>query len=143
MESTDVLSRPGPAGDHHVPAVRRHGFVSPELFDWLESADAHALDALPFGLIAMALDGTVEEYNAIEAKMANLTPERVVGRHFFSSVAPCTNNFMVAHRFETEAEIDAVINYTFTFRVAPQAVRLRLLKREGGRRMYLAVERSV
>ncbi len=148
MESIDVLSRPASAGDDGAPAAgrpdfRSPDFRSPDLFDWLEAAGAHAVDGLPFGVIAMALDGRVELYNATEAKMANLPRERVVGRHFFTAVAPCTNNFMIAHRFETEAGIDATIDYTFTFRVTPQAVRLRLLKRPGGRRMYLAVQRPV
>jgi photoactive yellow protein len=135
MQANDVLS-PSP------PTTLQISFRSPALFDWLEAADANALDALPFGLIAMALDGMVEHYNTAESRQARLIPERVVGRHFFTAVAPCTDNFMVAHRFETEPGLDAVIDYTFTFRMAPQAVRLRLLKRPGARRMYLAVERS-
>jgi photoactive yellow protein len=116
-------------------------FNAPGLFDWLEAAAHSELDALHFGLIAMAQDGAVEHYNAWEGQLSGLTPERVIGRQFFTSVAPCTNNFMVAHRFETEPEIDAEIDYVFTFRLAPRRVRLRLLKRPGGRRMYLAVTR--
>ena len=88
----------------------------------------------------MAPDGTVERYNAAEARLSGLSAARVVGRHFFTSVAPCTNNFMVAHRFETEPEIDAAIDYVFTFRLAPLKVRLRLLRRQDAARMYLAVE---
>ena len=86
-------------------------------------------------------DGTVEHYNLAEAAISGLTPERVVGRHFFTAVAPCTNNFMVAHRFETEVEIDTMVDYVFTFRLAPTKVRLRLMKRPGGRRMYLGIAR--
>jgi photoactive yellow protein len=65
----------------------------------------------------------------------------VIGRKFFTEVAPCTNNFMVAHRFETEPELDDVIDYVFTFRLAPLKVHLRLLKRPGCPRMYLVVQR--
>jgi photoactive yellow protein len=114
-------------------------FTMPDLFGWLELATAEALDSLPFGLIAMAVDGTVEHYNLAEAKIAGLTPARVVGRNFFTSVAPCTNNFMVAHRFEAEASIDEIIDYVFTFIMVPKRVHLRLLKQPNGRRMYLAV----
>lgn len=114
-------------------------FDAPGLFDWLETATAAELDALPFGVIAMNSNGLVDHYNASEATLSGLTPERLLGRHFFRSVAPCCNNSMVAHRYLYEAEIDDVIDYAFTFRVAPQKVRLRLLKRLDGRRMYLAV----
>jgi photoactive yellow protein len=115
--------------------------AAPGLFDWLETASAADLDTLPFGLVAMRPDGTVERYNLAEGSLSGLTPERVVGRNFFTSVAPCTNNFMVAHRFETEPEIDAVVDYVFTFRLAPLKVRLRLLRRPDARWMYLAVEK--
>jgi len=115
-------------------------FRSPTLFAWLENATAEALDSLPFGVVAIARDGRVERYNLAESKLSGLTPSRVVGRNFFTSVAPCTNNFMVAHRFESESEIDDVINYVFTFRIAPLKVRLRLLKRSGAECAYLIVE---
>jgi photoactive yellow protein len=68
-------------------------------------------------------------------------PANVIGRHFFSAVAPCTNNFMVAYRFETEPALDAVTDYVFTLRMQPTAVRLRLLKQPLRRLMYLVVER--
>jgi photoactive yellow protein len=112
------------------------------LLGWLEAADDAALDALPFGVVAMAEDGVVTSYNAAESRLSGLTPSRVVGRHFFSAVAPCTNNFMVAHRFETEPMLDAIVDYVFTFRMQPTKVRLRLLKQPGGLRNYLVVERA-
>jgi photoactive yellow protein len=130
-------------GHGPVPAstVTPERFDSPDLLNRLETASADDLDRLPFGVIGMATDGTVESYNAAEAKLSGLTPERVVGRNFFTAVAPCTNNFMVAARFESEPALDATIEYVFTFRMAPLKVRLRLLRRPGARCMYLAVER--
>lgn len=115
--------------------------ADPGLAGWLRDATAIELDALPFGVISMALDATVEHYNTVEGQLAGLTPSRVVGRSFFTSVAPCMNNAMVAHRFASEDDLDAVIDYVLTLRMAPKRVRLRLLKPSGARRMYLAVER--
>jgi photoactive yellow protein len=116
-------------------------FTQAELLNELEAADGDTLDALAFGVVGMAADGTVTSYNAAESRLSGLSPAKVVGRHFFSAVAPCTNNFMVAHRFEIEAEIDDIIDYVFTLRMEPTKVRLRLLKQTGHRRMFLAVER--
>jgi photoactive yellow protein len=115
-------------------------FDAPELPSWLETASNDDLDALPFGLVALNPDGTVAFYNKAEARLSGLTPDRMIGRLFFTSVAPCTNNFMVAHRFETEPDLDAIIDYVFTFRLAPMKVRLRLLKRHDRAKWYLAVE---
>lgn len=117
------------------------GFSAPDLLDWLEQATPAALDTLPFGVIGLAADGTVTAYNAAEAALSGLTPSRVIGRNFFTSVGPCTNNFMVAHRFATEPVLDEIVDYVFTFYIAPLPVRLRLLKRPGARFAYLAVEK--
>jgi photoactive yellow protein len=117
-------------------------FTDPSLLEWLEAADDAALDAVPFGVVAMTEAGIVTSYNAAESRGAGLTPARVVGRHFFSAVAPCTNNFMVAHRFETEPVLDAIIDYVFTLRMKPTKVKLRLLRQPGRRRTYLLVERA-
>lgn len=116
-------------------------FADAELNDWFETATVEDLEILPFGVIGMTLDGMVIAYNKAEAALAGLTPSRVIGRHFFTSVAPCTNNYMVAQRFEGEAGLDAIIDYVFTLRMAPTPVRLRLLKWPDAERMYLLVER--
>lgn len=117
-------------------------FTEPDLIDRLEAADDAALNMVPFGVVAMSRDGLVTSYNASESRMSGLSSGNVIGRHFFSAVAPCTNNFMVAYRFETENTLDALIDYVFTLRMQPTAVRLRLLKQPERQRMYLAVERT-
>jgi photoactive yellow protein len=144
MSANDTLpgeTAPASTGaDIGGPATRVR-FDTPDLLDRLATASPDELDRLAFGVIGMAPDGTVESYNVAESKLSGLTPERVIGRNFFTSVAPCTNNFMVAFRFESEPVIDATIDYVFTFRMAPQKVRLRLLRRPDTRRMYLVVEK--
>ena len=117
-------------------------FTDPNLLDRLEAADDAALDTAPFGVVAMTKGGDVTSYNAAESHLSGLTRARVISRHFFSAVAPCTNNFMVAYRFETETALDDIIDYVFTLRMQPTKVRLRLLKQPGRRRMYLVVERK-
>ena len=116
-------------------------FAEPAALAWLEAASAAEIDALPFGVVAMSGDGVVVLYNEEEARFSGLTPSRVVGRHFFRSVAPCTNNYMIAQRFESEAELDATIGYVFTLRMAPTPVQLRMLRSGAAQRMYLLVEK--
>ncbi len=118
-------------------------FTDVGLFDWLSEATAIQLDALPYGVIAMSLDGTVEAYNLAESKLAGLTADRVIGKNFFSNVAPCTNNFMVAHRFQTEADLDVVIDYVLTLRMTPKKVHMRMLRRHDASRMFLIIQRRI
>jgi photoactive yellow protein len=115
-------------------------FDQPDITKALDCLQIREFDALPFGVIALDQSGIVVAYNAAEAVRSRLTPERTIGRHFFTAVAPCCNNYMVAHRFETEPELDATIDYVFTFKMAPQPVRLRLLRHPNAYRMYLLVD---
>lgn len=114
-------------------------FADPEIAHLLDTADAEALDALEFGVISMTLDGTVDRYNAFEARCAGLTRERVLGKNFFTEVAPCTNNYLVASRFEDSASLDENLPYVFTLRMRPRPVELRLLKAQDAERQYVLV----
>jgi photoactive yellow protein len=117
-------------------------FDAPELFDVLVRLDAEGLDRLAFGIVAMAPDGTVTGYNVAESRLSGLSKDRVIGRHFFSSVAPCTDNFMVSHRFATECPLDATIDYVFTLRMKPRKVKLRLMRQPDAPAMFLAVREA-
>ena len=107
----------------------------------LEVMSAQGLDELEFGVVRMRADGEVVAYNLWESTMAGLSKERVLARNFFSEVAPCTNNYLVAERFMTEPELDATLDYIFTLRMKPTAVKLRLLKSASADHMYLLVKR--
>jgi photoactive yellow protein len=117
-------------------------FDDDEAYEWLLAASESTIDDAGFGVIAMDHEHRVVFYNRFESSLSGLSSERVVGRHFFSEIAPCTNNFMVAHRFETEDVLDATIDYVFTLRMTPTPVRLRLLSRPGAERRFLLVDRS-
>lgn len=123
-----------------VGAVEKH-FADPGILSALEAADAAAVDRMPFGVIRMDHAGVVTAYNAYESTASGLSPERVVGRPFFSAVGPCMDNPLVGGRFEAEAELDEIIPYVFSFGVRPATVRLRLLKSGSFHHRYLLVER--
>jgi len=117
-------------------------FESADVYDELLAASDVELGDVDFGVIGLGHDHRVVFYNRAESALSGLSAERVIGRHFFTEVAPCTNNFMVAHRFETEESLDATIDYVFTLRMKPTPVRLRLLRRAVASRQFLLVQRS-
>jgi hypothetical protein len=51
------------------------------------------------------------------------------------------NNFLVAQRFEDEAELDEIVPYVLTLRMRPTKVRLRLLKTPETALSYILIER--
>jgi photoactive yellow protein len=107
----------------------------------LQAMPAHVRDTLPFGVVGMDADGIATIYNATEARMAGLDPDRVIGTSFFNAVAQCMNNFMVAQRFEDEPELDAIIPYVLTLRMRPTPVRLRMLASKAGSLRFVLIER--
>ena len=117
------------------------GFAESGVLAALTDADSDTLNELPFGVVKMDLDGTVLEYNHAEAKLSGLSRENVIGRNFFTQVAPCTNNFMVAERYHQNDTLDETIDYVFTYRMRPTEVRLRMLKDATRAAQFLLVER--
>ncbi|WP_235535101.1 phosphonate transporter [Sphingomonas sp. Leaf339] len=107
----------------------------------LERMSADERDILPFGVVGFGADTLVQIYNATEARMSGLDPSTVIGVPFFDAVAQCMNNFMVAQRFEDEAQIDDVVPYVLTLRMRPTKVRLRLLADQATPRRYVLIER--
>jgi photoactive yellow protein len=124
-----------------VEAESRMRFEQPDLLTVLCAASHEEYDAADFGIVAMDLDSVVSYYNAWESQLSGLQPGNVIGRHFFTEIAPCTNNFMVALKYEAE-ELDELVDYVFSYRLRPVAVRLRLLKCTALSRQFLVVERA-
>jgi photoactive yellow protein len=114
-------------------------FGDPGLLDALESVPPDGIDDLGFGLIMMNRDGQVIGYNRAESELSGLPVGAVTGRNFFIEVGPCTNNYLIAQRYQDSEELDEQLDYVFTYRMAPTPVRLRLMARPGSSRQYLAV----
>ena len=109
--------------------------------DALEACDPQALDGQEYGVIGFGEDRIVDLYSAAESRMAGLSPERVVGRHLFTTVAPCMNNALVARRFDEEPVLDETIDYVLTLKLRPTKVRLRMLQGPTHARRYVLIKR--
>ena len=107
----------------------------------LEEMDGTSLDTLEFGVVGMKSGTVTDIYNATESRLAGISPENVLGAPFFENVAQCMNNFMVAQRFEDEAELDDIVPFVLTLRMRPTPVRLRLLQTPEVARRYVLIER--
>lgn len=98
----------------------------------LESIDRmneQELDQLPFGAIRLDRTGKILSYNATEAKLTGRDPKRVIGRNFFTDVAPCTNVQAFAGRFREGVEkgdMHVIFPYRFDFQMAPRDVTVTL-----------------
>lgn len=114
-------------------------FESKLLYDLLISMSSEERDQLSFGVIELDSNMVCVAYNRTESEFSGLSPSQVLGRAFFDTVAPCMNNNLVRGRLHQEG-LDAVIHYSLSLRMAPTAVRLRLLTQNQSSNRFLIVE---
>jgi len=87
------------------------------------------LDDLPFGAIQLSPEGRVLSYNAMESDISGRSPDAVLGKDFFTQVAPCTNVQEFAGRFREgvkNGDLNAIFPYLFDFQMKPTRVWVRL-----------------
>ena len=121
-------------------------FDQADLGQRLAALTEEQLDEAGFGIIGFDDATVVRRYNRYESQAAGLSQQSVIGQPFFTSVAPCMNNFMVAQRFDdAQADgtaLDETISYVLTLRMRPTKVRLRLLALPGAATRYVLVKRQ-
>jgi photoactive yellow protein len=100
---------PGCAGDLGIVPVENLLHLGPEQYD-----------KLPFGFIKVEPDGTIVGFNAFETAYSGLREEHVVGRNFFSDVAPCTSVREFEGRFREmiQGGGEGVARFRYVFRFA-------------------------
>lgn len=110
----------------------------------LDNLDEAAINALPYGVVMLDSGCLVRRYNAFQSKLGGFSPESVIGQHYFHRTAPCMNNFIVGERFMSneQPELDETIKYTFTFKMEPTNVLIRLLRSQKSENMYLLIARD-
>lgn len=102
--------------------------------------DLATLDLLPYGVIVVDAAGVVLYYNKREEQIAGRRQGEVIGRNFFTEVAPCTNVKEFFGRFEAVLVSDhaAVFDFVFPFTPTPRHVSITLNGFEHqGRRLCL------
>lgn len=116
-----------------------------EMIRLLDTLSAGELDALPVGVIQLDRHGTVLLYNDTESSLARFDPAEVVGRNFFTEIAPCTAMRDFQGRFQEGVErgdLDATFGYQFRFADdRTKDVTITLSYRPHSDRVWVVVER--
>jgi photoactive yellow protein len=110
----------------------------------LKELSRDALDALDFGVIEVDDDGVVQFFNRYESQMSGVAPETATGKNFFTEVAPCSNNRLFVGRFKKglrRGELDERFTYTYTYKMSPTLVDVRLYRDEDDRNWILVRQR--
>lgn len=133
------------AGGHrryHLSDLKRFSSLQGGIADEIPMMPKDTLHDLPLGVIELDDQGTIIFYSKGETKLSGYKAEEVMGRNFFTDVAPCTNNRIVYRPFQ-EGILNGVLNmevsYTFTYVMRPTNVRLHLFRHQTTQTNWLLV----
>lgn len=121
--------------DSDVEAEFGYSFDDEELGEALRTCAEDTLNEAPFGIVQVDDDGIVQFYNRYESQLAGVDPEDAMGRNFFTQLAPCSSNRLFHGRFKKgirEGALDERFTYTFTYKMSPTLVQVRMHKDQEG-----------
>ncbi len=99
-------------------------------------ADESTLNSVDFGVIQVDNDGIVQFFNTYESELSGVDPSHAKGKNFFTELAPCSNNRLFRGRFKEgirKGELDDRFTYTYTYKMRPTLVEVRLCRSSDGR----------
>ena len=106
----------------------------------LTNTSPSEFDAMPFGMIRLDRAGVVKTYNEWEAKLARRTAQDVIGKNFFTDIAPCTNVTEFRGKLDQLAasgDKTYIFDYDFAFPWGTRRVRVRFVVESDDERWVL------
>jgi photoactive yellow protein len=131
--SAPAAAAPSPSSPQPVARSNVEGSPLVDEADRLAKISARDLDSLPYGAILLDESGRILSYNDTESRMARLPIEAVLGRNFFTEVAPCTRVKEFEGRFRALASGQGlpVVSFDFVFPFPFGAQRVAVLLTRG------------
>ncbi|WP_247887317.1 photoactive yellow protein [Azospirillum sp. SYSU D00513] len=102
------------------------------------------IDKLAFGAIQLDAKGTILQYNLMEGQITGRQPGQVLGKNFFTEVAPCTNTPAFKGAFDkgvASGDLNTMIEYTFDYNMKPTKVKVHMKKALIGDSYWVFVKR--
>jgi photoactive yellow protein len=110
----------------------------------LSAMSKQQIDELAFGAIQLDADGKILQFNAMEGSITGRDPKAMVGRNFFTDVAPCTNTPQFKGVFDigvAQKNLNTIIEYVFDYQMAPTKVKVHMKKAMIGDSYWVFVKR--
>ncbi len=105
---------------------------------------ASEIDGLAFGAVQLDGEGRIIQYNAAEGAITGRDPKAVIGKNFFTEVAPCTNTSVFKGAFDAGVQsgnLNTMIEYTFDYIMKPTKVKVHMKKALVGDSYWVFVKR--
>ncbi|MFY8092246.1 MAG: photoactive yellow protein [Niveispirillum sp.] len=119
-------------------------FGKADIENVMSSMSADQIDGLAFGAVQLNAEGRIIQYNAAEGAITGRDPKAVIGRNFFTEVAPCTNTSVFKGAFDEGVKagtLNTMIEYTFDYNMKPTKVKVHMKKALIGDTYWVFVKR--
>ena len=143
LRAVDNFEDGDPDADH-TTANNDVSFGDEDLESKLARADKDTLNRVDFGVIRLDDDGIVQFFNRYESELSGVDPEDALGQNFFNELAPCSNNRLFRGRFKDgvrKGEMDERFTYTYTYKMRPTLVEVRLYRDNDGQNWIFVQKR--
>ena len=119
-------------------------FGKDDIDNTIARMSAKEIDRLAFGAIQLDGAGRVLQYNQAEGEITGRDPKSVIGKNFFTEVAPCTNTPKFKGAFDQgvkSGNFGVMFEYTFDYNMKPTKVKVHMKKAVVGDSYWVFVKR--
>jgi photoactive yellow protein len=119
-------------------------FGKSDIENALNGMAAADVDRLAFGAIQLDGAGKILQYNSAEGAITGRDPKAVIGKNFFTEVAPCTNTPLFKGAFDIgvkQGNLNNIFEYTFDYNMKPTKVKVHMKKALVGDTYWVFVKR--
>ena len=109
--------------------LTRIEFGQNDLDNIMAELSPEQIDGLAFGAIQLDRTGKILSYNATESGITGREKEAVVGRNFFTEVAPCCNKPAFRGTFDAgvrAGKLNVIFDYVFDYKMNPTRVKVHM-----------------
>ncbi|HEX8850995.1 MAG TPA: photoactive yellow protein [Gemmatimonadaceae bacterium] len=127
-----------------IPRPEMIAFDQGDIENSLAQLSTSQIDNLAFGAIQLDATGKVLSYSRMESQITGRDPKDVVGKNFFTEVAPCTKRPEFHGKFQEgvrKGALSAIFDYTFDYKMNPTKVRVHMKKALSGDSYWVLVKR--
>jgi len=110
----------------------------------LAKMNSAQFNKLAFGAIELDASGRIIKYNAVEGAITGRDPKTMIGKNFFTEVAPCTNRPEFKGVFDTgvrSKNLNVLFEYVFDHQMKPTKVKIHMKQAITGTSYWIFVKR--
>ena len=118
-------------------------FGASDIDNKLAKMSPSQIDDLAFGAIQLDASGIIQQYNEAEGAITGRSPAQVIGKNFFTDVAPCTNTPKFKGAFDKVVadRTSVMLDYTFDYHMAATKVKVHMKPALVGGSFWIFVKR--